>query len=245
MDAHYVSSICDDLSMGPRLHRDSANRHFGATSIDSHSSATYNNPATRGYQRPAANSARAIFMEITLAEALRDYELVVILSPDIGDDLVPASLERLDQSVTSRGGEVKEVNHWGRRRMAYPIQRHIEGNYVVSQIRLDPGQVAALETNLRISEEVIRHMLVQALPASEIPVAPPAPVAIQSAAPAEAGAPETSAPVAAAPVTEASEPEVDEPAATEAEATEPSAEAPAAIEAEAEVEAEPESPAAE
>lgn len=97
-----------------------------------------------------------------MALALRDYELVVILSPEIGDDTVAASIDRLQQTVTSRGGEVVEVNHWGRRRLAYPIKRHIEGNYVVSQIKLDPTQVPDLETNLRISEEVIRHLIVKA-----------------------------------------------------------------------------------
>jgi small subunit ribosomal protein S6 len=97
-----------------------------------------------------------------LATALRDYEMVVILSPEIGDDVVGESLERLSQNITTRGGEVVEVNHWGRRRLAYPIKRHLEGNYVVSQIKLDPGQVPDLESNLRISEEVIRHLIVRA-----------------------------------------------------------------------------------
>ena len=97
-----------------------------------------------------------------MATALRDYELVVIISPDIGDDVIDGSLERLHQSITSRGGEVVDVNHWGRRRLAYPISRHMEGNYVVSQIRLDPNEVVNLENTLRISEEVIRHLIVKA-----------------------------------------------------------------------------------
>ena len=97
-----------------------------------------------------------------MAAAQRDYEMVVILSPEIGDEAVSESLERLQQGVVSRGGEVIEVNHWGRRRLAYPIKRHLEGNYVVSQIRLEPGQVPDLESSLRISEEVIRHLIVKA-----------------------------------------------------------------------------------
>jgi small subunit ribosomal protein S6 len=93
---------------------------------------------------------------------LRDYELVVILSPEIGDDAVTASIDRVHQGVTSHGGEVVDVNHWGRRRLAYPIKSHLEGNYVVSQIKLDPAHVSDLESNLRISEEVIRHLIVKA-----------------------------------------------------------------------------------
>jgi small subunit ribosomal protein S6 len=88
--------------------------------------------------------------------------MVVILSPEIGDDVVGASLERLSQSITSRGGEVVDVNHWGRRRLAYPIKRHLEGNYVVSQVKFDPEQIPDLESNLRISEEVLRHLIVRA-----------------------------------------------------------------------------------
>jgi small subunit ribosomal protein S6 len=88
--------------------------------------------------------------------------MVVVLSPEIGDDVVGESLERLSNTVTSRGGEVVDVNHWGRRRLAYPIKRHLEGNYVVSQIKLDPGQVPEIESSLRISEEVIRHLIVRA-----------------------------------------------------------------------------------
>jgi small subunit ribosomal protein S6 len=96
-----------------------------------------------------------------LATALRDYEMVVILSPEIGDDVIGESLDRLSQNITSRGGEVVDVNHWGRRRLAYPIRRHLEGNYVVSQVKLDPTQVPDLESNLRIAEDVIRHMIIR------------------------------------------------------------------------------------
>ena len=92
----------------------------------------------------------------------RDYELVVILSPEIADDVVGESLDRLSQNVTGRGGEVVDVNHWGRRRLAYPIKSHFEGNYVISQIKLEPARVAELESSLRISEEVLRHMIIQA-----------------------------------------------------------------------------------
>jgi small subunit ribosomal protein S6 len=94
--------------------------------------------------------------------ALRDYELVVILNPEIGDDALPDSLLRVEQAITSRGGEVVESNNWGRRRLAYPIQRHFEGSYIVSQIKLDPTLVPELEGTFRISEDVIRHMIIRA-----------------------------------------------------------------------------------
>ncbi len=101
-------------------------------------------------------------MEKDLATAVREYELIVVLDPEIGDDVIEGSIEKVQQSVTSRGGEVVEVKHWGRRRLAYPIKRHMEGNYVESLVRLDPEQVAGVEATLRISEEVIRHLIVKA-----------------------------------------------------------------------------------
>ena len=110
---------------------------------------------------PAGVSAGVLHWERPLPEP-RDYELVVILSPKIGDDLVTESLDRLQQIVKTRGGEIVDLNLWGRRRLAYPIKSNFEGNYVVSQIRLDPNQVPDLESSLRISEEVLRHLIVRA-----------------------------------------------------------------------------------
>jgi small subunit ribosomal protein S6 len=92
---------------------------------------------------------------------LQQYELVTILSPQLGEEELPAAVGRINDFITSRGGEVVEVDQWGRRRLAYPIERHTEGNYVVTQLRLDAPRVAELDANLRISEDVIRHLLVR------------------------------------------------------------------------------------
>ena len=93
---------------------------------------------------------------------MRRYELVVIISPQVADDDVA---EAVDQSVRrpveSRGGVCQEVNVWGRRKLAYPIQRHVEGNYVLTQLELDPQHTRELERGLLISEEVLRHLLVK------------------------------------------------------------------------------------
>jgi len=92
---------------------------------------------------------------------LRDYELVVILSPEIEEQNIESSIEKLRQSITARGGEIVDTNHWGRRRLAYPIKRQLEGNYVISQIRLDPAEIPGLESGLRIAEEVLRHLVIK------------------------------------------------------------------------------------
>ena len=92
---------------------------------------------------------------------MRDYELVLIISPEILEEDVPSAIEKVSQFITGRGGEVAGVNRWGRRKLAYPIQRHLEGNYVVTEFRLDPNQVAGLEASLGLAEEVIRHLVVR------------------------------------------------------------------------------------
>ena len=87
--------------------------------------------------------------------------MVMIISPDVPEEEVPGTIEKVGQFITGRGGEVAEVNHWGRRKLAYPISRCTEGNYVLTQFKLDPTQVAGLEANLELTEEVIRHLVVR------------------------------------------------------------------------------------
>ena len=92
---------------------------------------------------------------------MRDYELVLIIDPEIPEEDVPSAIDKVSQFITGRGGSVASVNRWGRRKLAYAIQRHLEGNYVVTQFQLDPDQVASLEASLGLAEEVIRHLVVR------------------------------------------------------------------------------------
>jgi small subunit ribosomal protein S6 len=88
--------------------------------------------------------------------------LVVIISPEVAEEEVSDTLDKLVRHpIETRGGEVQEVNHWGRRKLAYPIQKHLEGNYVLTQFQIDPQQTKELEQGLLISEEVIRHLLIR------------------------------------------------------------------------------------
>ncbi len=94
-------------------------------------------------------------------DGLRDYELVIIVSPEVEDDAVPATVERVQEFIAQQGGQVKEVTPWGRRKLAYPIDGFREGSYVVAQLGLDPQLVRALEDNLKLAEDVIRHLVVK------------------------------------------------------------------------------------
>jgi small subunit ribosomal protein S6 len=92
---------------------------------------------------------------------LRDYELMIIISPDVAEEDIPATIDKVSEFVTSRGGEITEIDRWGKRRLAYPINRFREGNYVLSRFKLEPGTTAELEASLQISETILRHLLVR------------------------------------------------------------------------------------
>ncbi|HLJ35297.1 MAG TPA: 30S ribosomal protein S6, partial [Ktedonobacteraceae bacterium] len=89
----------------------------------------------------------------------RDYELAFILNPEVSEEQTQTILGRVDQVVANYGGRIVKVNQWGRRRLAYPIERHRDGLYVFMDMILTPETVNELERTLRVSEEVLRHMV--------------------------------------------------------------------------------------
>lgn len=92
---------------------------------------------------------------------VRDYELTVAFSPEIAEEDIPAEIERVNQFITQKGGVITEVNQWGRRKLAYPIRRFREGNYALTQFKLQPNLTVELEKNLQSSEEILRYLLVR------------------------------------------------------------------------------------
>lgn len=92
---------------------------------------------------------------------MRDYELVVVISPSVTDDEVSATIEKINQFISERSGSTTEVNQWGRRKLAYPIKDFTEGNYFLTQFKMDPQLTAELEASLELWDEVLRHLLVR------------------------------------------------------------------------------------
>jgi small subunit ribosomal protein S6 len=89
----------------------------------------------------------------------RDYELAFILSPEASEEEARAIMDRVEQVVTTHEGQLVKVNQWGRRRLAYPIERHRDGIYVFIDMILTPESVSELERTLKVSEIVLRHMV--------------------------------------------------------------------------------------
>jgi len=89
----------------------------------------------------------------------RDYELGFILSPEVSEEQTRAILDRVEQVVANNGGQIVRVNQWGRRRLGYPIERHRDGFYVFIDMILTPENVIELDRTLKVSEEVLRHLI--------------------------------------------------------------------------------------
>jgi len=92
---------------------------------------------------------------------LRDYELVLVISPEVAEEKFEAMIDDVSQFITKKGGTISDIERWGKRRLAYPIIHFVEGSYVLARFKLRPAFGKELEANLRISEEVLRHLLVR------------------------------------------------------------------------------------
>ena len=91
----------------------------------------------------------------------RDYELGFIVNPEVNEEQTGALLERIEQIVTNHDGQVVRVNQWGRRRLAYPIEHHRDGFYIFVDMILTPETVFELDRTLKVTEEVLRHMIIR------------------------------------------------------------------------------------
>ena len=91
---------------------------------------------------------------------LGNYELIYIIRPETDEENCEATVESVGRFITGKGGVISEVERWGKRRLAYPIKQFGEGTYVLTRFQMQPEYNKELETNLRISEDVIRHLLV-------------------------------------------------------------------------------------
>ncbi len=89
----------------------------------------------------------------------RDYELGFILNPEVSEEQTSAILERIERIVKNHDGQVVKVDQWGRRRLAYPIEHHRDGYYVFIDMISTPETVVELDRTLKVSEEVMRHLV--------------------------------------------------------------------------------------
>ncbi len=92
---------------------------------------------------------------------MHDYELTVIVSPQVTDESLPGVVDKVSKLITDRGGQITEINQWGKRKLAYPINRSEEGIYFLAKFKSTADKIAEIEKNLLIAEEVIRHLVIK------------------------------------------------------------------------------------
>lgn len=91
---------------------------------------------------------------------MRSYELVFILNADMEDEATEAAVNKFTGLIEKNGGELVKVDKWGKRRLAYPINKRTEGYYVLVNFKAEPAVSHEVERVLRITDEVIRHMVI-------------------------------------------------------------------------------------
>ncbi len=93
---------------------------------------------------------------------MRDYELVVIVNPEIEGEAMSGVVDKLSRFITDMSGVVEKVDQWGKRRLAYPIGHSVEGNYMFARFKLEPKSLKEFETTLRGTDGILRHLVVKA-----------------------------------------------------------------------------------
>jgi len=92
---------------------------------------------------------------------MRDYELVAIISPEVDEDGVSKIVDKLSQYVDSRGGVVEDIKKWGKRKLAYPITKFMEADYVLARFKLTPKSVKELEGEVSALGDILRYLVVK------------------------------------------------------------------------------------
>jgi small subunit ribosomal protein S6 len=113
---------------------------------------------------------------------LREYEVLYIVRADLDDEKVQDVVKRVNTLIERSGGNAERTNLWGKRKLAYEVKHQKEGSYVLQDFAIDPQRIPELEAALKITEEVLRHLIVRkpekAAPAPAV-APPPAEVVLE------------------------------------------------------------------
>ena len=92
---------------------------------------------------------------------MKAYELLFFVDPTCDPETRLAVMKRIDNTIADGNGKVDNVDEWGKRKLAYEINDLTEGDYTLIKFHADPTQIAELDRVLRITDAVIRHMIVR------------------------------------------------------------------------------------
>ena len=92
---------------------------------------------------------------------MHDYELVAIISPELDEEGMSKILDKVTQSINDRGGAVEEIKNWGKRKLAYPVRKFMEGDYILTRFKLMPKSVKELEREIGAWTDILRFLVVK------------------------------------------------------------------------------------
>jgi len=92
---------------------------------------------------------------------LKAYEIIVIVDPALTEEEVEGQIGEINDMILKGSGEVKEVQRWGKKRLAYAVKKRKEGYYLLFRITGEPKVISSLERNFKISEKVLKYMTVR------------------------------------------------------------------------------------
>ncbi|HHZ04858.1 MAG: 30S ribosomal protein S6 [Acetomicrobium sp.] len=90
---------------------------------------------------------------------MRPYELMVLIHPDVEE--VKAQVDEISEVIKGLGGEFHKSDIWGKRRLAYPVEKQVEGYYALIEFDLEPSQIGEVDRLLKLRDQVLRHLIVR------------------------------------------------------------------------------------
>ena len=93
---------------------------------------------------------------------MREYEAIFILAPTLDEEQAQTIIDSLSEAAKERGAEVANVDRWGRRRLAFPVKKHKDGQFVIFTLRADSNDaVRELERRVKVSDSIIRFLTIR------------------------------------------------------------------------------------
>ncbi len=91
---------------------------------------------------------------------MRDYELVIIVTPEIDETATAEVVDKVKTWITEAGGSIESSEEWGRQKLAYLIRNQKEGQYFLFNLKLEPTTIVNLERNFRLQESILRFLII-------------------------------------------------------------------------------------
>jgi small subunit ribosomal protein S6 len=98
--------------------------------------------------------------EVTRLMRKRTYESVVLINAALEDEQIEVTLNKIQESITTHGGDIVELDKWGRKRLAYPVKKAKSGYYAIIRYNSTPDQIAVIERNFRLDENIYRYLTI-------------------------------------------------------------------------------------